>query len=141
MNTPEPGGGPSEPAPLSPEAQRLRQLIRFNEPAAPVAVPALLLLWWFYGGPSIPILAGLVAFTMVIQRRAIRYTLKNQVEQGIMALSIAIWIPTLGMAVLAPDVWAMTVVFTVLSVLLALPFVDSRGVLRLIGLLLSLLSK
>jgi signal transduction histidine kinase/CheY-like chemotaxis protein len=118
---------------MTPEAERLRQLIRFNEPAAPVAVPALLLLWWFYSSPSILILAGLVASTVLVQRRAILYTVQNRVQEGITALSVAIWVPTLGMAVLAPDAWAITVVFAVLSVLLALPYADSRGVLRLIG--------
>jgi signal transduction histidine kinase/DNA-binding response OmpR family regulator len=118
---------------MTPQAQRLRSLIRFNEPGAPIGAPAVLLMWWFYRTPSTLIIAGLVAFTIVIQRFAIHYTERNQVQKGIMALSIAIWLPALGMAVLAPDVWAITVVFTVLSVLLALPYVDSRGVLRLIS--------
>ena len=129
MGSAEPSHELSDAPEMSPEAKRLRQLIRFNEPAAPVAVPGLLVVWWFYPSPSILILAGLVASTVMIQRRAIRHTVENRVQQGITALSISIWVPTLGMAVVAPDVWALTLVFTVLSVLLALPFVDAGGVL------------
>jgi signal transduction histidine kinase len=79
------------------------------------------------------IVAALVALTIVGQRSAIRYTLANRVEAGITSLSVAIWLPTLGMAVLAPDVWAITVVFCVLAVLLALPYVSRRRVLGLIS--------
>ena len=140
MGSAEPSHELSDAPEMSPEAKRLRQLIRFNEPAAPVAVPALLVVWWFYPSPSILILAGLVASTVMIQRRAIRHTVENRVQQGITALSISIWVPTLGMAVVAPDVWALTLIFTVLSVLLALPFVDSGGVLRLIGVASSILA-
>jgi signal transduction histidine kinase len=118
---------------LTAQAQRLRELIRFNEWAAPVGVPVVLTMWWFYRTPSLLILVGLVALTIVAQRYAIRYTLANRVEAGITALSIAIWLPALGMAVLAPDVWAITVVFCVLAVLLALPYVGSGRLLGLIG--------
>ena len=118
---------------LTPQAQRLRELIRFNEWGAPVGVPVVLTMWWFYRTPLLLILTGLVALTIVVQRFAIRYTLANRVEAGIAALSIAIWLPTAGMAVLAPDVWAITIVFCVLAVLLALPYVGSGRVLGLIG--------
>jgi signal transduction histidine kinase len=118
---------------LTPQAERLRELIRFNEWAAPVGVPAVLVMWWFYRTPSLLIIAGLVALTIVDQRYAIRYTLANRVETGILALSVAIWTPTIGMAVLAPQVWAITVVFSVLAVLLALLYVGSGRLLGLIG--------
>jgi signal transduction histidine kinase len=118
---------------LTPQAERLRELIRFNEWAAPVGVPAVLVMWWFYRTPSLLVIAGLVALTIVAQRYAIRYTLANRVEAGILALSVAIWLPTVGMAVLAPQVWAITVVFSVLAVLLALPYVGSARLLGLIG--------
>ena len=90
MGSAEPSNELSDAPEMSPEAKRLRQLIRFNEPAAPVAVPALLVVWWFYPSPSILILAGLVASTVMIQRRAIRHTVENRVQQGITALSISI---------------------------------------------------
>jgi hypothetical protein len=74
-----------------------------------------------------------VAATLVVQRIAVHYTHRGDVDRGVTALVIGIWLPTWGMAVLAPEVWAITAVFSVFSVLLALPFVEPRRVLRLIG--------
>jgi signal transduction histidine kinase/DNA-binding response OmpR family regulator len=117
---------------MTPEALRLRQLIRFNEPAAPVAIPALLALYWLYPAPVLPILAAAVVPTFFLQRIAVRYAGQNRVSEGITALSIAIWCPTLALAIFAPETWALTCVFTVLSVVLALPFVSTRHLLRLL---------
>ncbi len=119
-------------ATMTPEATRLRQLIRFNEPAAPLAIPALLTLYWFYPAPVLPILAAAVVPSFVLQRIAAHYAYRNRVAEGITALSFAIWCPTLTLAVFAPAVWALTVVFSVLSVVLALPFVSTGHLLRLL---------
>jgi hypothetical protein len=88
MDIPEPSSVP-ERTEMTPEAQRLRRLIRFNEPGAPIGAPVVLLMWWFYRTPSTLIIAGLVAFTFVIQRIAIHYTERNRIQEGITALSIA----------------------------------------------------
>jgi len=117
---------------MTPDALRLRQLIRFNEPAAPIAMPALLTLYWFYSSSVLLILAASIVPTLALQRIAVHYANRNRVAEGITALSIAIWCPTLGMAIFAPEVWALTCVFSVLSVVLALPFVNTVLLLRLI---------
>ena len=49
-----------------------------------------------------------------------------------MLLDWAIWCPAVAMAIFAPDLWAITLVFCVLSVVLAMPFVSSERLLRLL---------
>jgi len=117
---------------MAPDAVLLRQLISFNEPAAPVAIPAVLGLYWYYGDTTLLILAFSIVPTFVIQRLALYYTRRGRVAEGITALAFAIWCPVLAMAIFAPALWALTAVFCVLSVVLALPFVDNRQLLRLL---------
>ncbi|HEY5076682.1 MAG TPA: hypothetical protein VIJ48_04180, partial [Acidimicrobiia bacterium] len=80
-----PGGGsrvhdPHDPHDLpvmTPEAVLLRQLISFNEPAAPIAIPAVLALYWYYGDTVLLILALAIVPTAVIQRFAVYYAKRN----------------------------------------------------------------
>jgi signal transduction histidine kinase/CheY-like chemotaxis protein len=117
---------------MSPDAVLLRQLISFNEPAAPVAIPAVLALYWYYGDTALLILAASIVPTFVIQRFAVYYTRRDRVAEGTTALAFAIWCPVLAMAIFAPALWALTAVFCILSVVLAMPFVSNRHLLRLL---------
>ena len=117
---------------MSPDAVLLRQLISFNEPAAPVAIPAVLGLYWIYGDTVLLILALSIVPTFVLQRFAVYYARQDRVSDGVTALAAAIWCPTLAMAIFAPALWALTVVFCILSVVLALPFVSRVHLLRLL---------
>src|ERR1700690_673260 len=117
---------------MSPNAVLLGQLNRFNEPAAPIAIPAVLGLYWDYGDTTLLILALSIVPTFVIQRLAIYYTRRNRVAEGTTALAFAIWCPVLAMAIFAPALWALPAVFCVLSVVLAMPFVSNQQLLRLL---------
>lgn len=117
---------------MSPDAVLLRQLISFNEPAAPVAIPAVFALYLYYGDTVLLLLVASLVPTFVLQRFAVHYAHENRVSQGITALAFAIWCPTLAMAIFTPVLWALTVVFCILSVVLALPFVSSDHLLRLL---------
>jgi signal transduction histidine kinase/CheY-like chemotaxis protein len=132
-----PGGGsrvhdPHDLPVMTPEAVLLRQLISFNEPAAPIAIPAVLALYWYYGDTVLLILALAIVPTAVIQRFAVYYAKHNRVAEGTTALALAIWCPVLAMAIFAPALWPLTAVFCILSVVLALPFVTSAHLLRLL---------
>ncbi|MFT7608234.1 MAG: signal transduction histidine kinase, partial [Candidatus Aldehydirespiratoraceae bacterium] len=116
---------------MTPEATLLRQIIGYNEPAAPVAIPVLLGMYWAYPATVVLVLAISVSPVLIIQRFAVRYAKNNQIREGINSLALAIWIPTLAMAIFAPAIWALVCVFCFLSVVLALPFVDSAHLLRL----------
>ncbi len=117
---------------MSPDAVLLRQLISFNEPAAPVAIPAVFGLWVIYGDAVLLILVASLIPTFFLQRFAVRYAESNRVTEGITALALAIWCPTLAMAIFAPALWALTLVFCILSVVLALPFVSSEHLLKML---------
>ena len=93
---------------MSPDAVLLRQLISFNEPAAPVAIPAVLGLYWIYGDKVLLILALSIVPTFVLQRFAVYYARQDRVSDGVTALAAAIWCPTLAMAIFAPALWALT---------------------------------
>jgi signal transduction histidine kinase/DNA-binding response OmpR family regulator len=114
------------------DEELLRQLISFNVPAAPVAIPALVILYLFYPDPIFLVLAASILPTFVLQRFAVRYSNQGRVSEGVTTLSAAIWCPTLAMAIFAPRLWALTCIFCILSVVLALPFVDGRHLLRLL---------
>lgn len=116
---------------MTADAVLLRQLISFNEPAAPIAIPVLLLLYWAYPATVVLVLALSVTPTIVIQRYAVHYANNNRIREGVNALALAIWVPTFAMAILAPALWALVCVFCLLSVVLALPFVDSMHLLKL----------
>ena len=110
----------------------LRQLISFNEPAAPIAIPAVFALYWYYGDTVLLILALAIVPTAVIQRFAVYYVKRNRIAEATTALALAIWCPVLAMAIFAPALWPLTAVFCILSVVLALPFVTSAHLLRLL---------
>ena len=120
-------------ATLSPEALRLRDLLRFNLWGAPIGISYVLAMWWVWRTDALLIISGLVATSIVFGRLAVHFMKRDRVRAGVFSLVGAILLPTFGMAVLAPDVWGITIAFCVLSVLLALPFVEPREVLRLIG--------
>ncbi len=113
------------------DAALLRQLISYNEFGAPLAIPVLLGLYWAYPDTVVLVLALTLAPTVVVQRFAVHYAKENRVRAGVNALAIAIWVPTLTIAVLAPDAWVLVCVFCFFSVVLALPFVDSAHLKRL----------
>ena len=56
---------------MSPDAVLLRRFISFNEPAAPVAIPAILLIYWIYGDTVLLILAASIVptFFLSVTRR------------------------------------------------------------------------
>ncbi len=126
------GDGRGNAQAMTPEAVLLRQLIRFNEPAAPIAIPAVLALYFYYGDTVLLILALSIVPTAVIQRFAVYYAKRNRIAEGTTALALAIWCPVLAMAIFAPALWPLTAVFCILSVVLALPFVTSEHLLRLV---------
>ena len=57
---------------------------------------------------------------------------QNLVAEGVMLLDWAMWCPAVAMATSVPDLWAITLVFCVLSVVLAMPFVSTERLLRLL---------
>ena len=124
--------GDPKPA-LTPEATRLGALLRAHRWAAPVAAPIVFGMWWVWRTPALLTMAAIVVVTAGAQWFAARATARNDVERGIIALTAAIWLPALGMAVLAPDVWAITAVLCILAVLLAVRFASPRLVLQMIG--------
>ena len=97
-----------------------------------VAIPAILFLYWIYGDTVLLILAASIVPTFFLERRAARAAEQNLVAEGVMLLDWAMWCPAVAMAIFAPDLWAITLVFCVLSVVLALPFVSSERLLRLL---------
>jgi signal transduction histidine kinase/CheY-like chemotaxis protein len=117
---------------MTPDALLLRQLISFNEPAAPIAIPAVLALYWYAGDTVLLILALAIVPTVVIQRFAVYYANHNRIAEATTALALAIWCPVLAMAIFAPALWPLTAVFCILSVVLALPFVTRAHLLRLL---------
>jgi signal transduction histidine kinase len=115
---------------LTPDAEQLLALARFNVAAgAPIVFAA----WCVWRTPGLLTMVGLTVGTFVLGRICVHYAKRNEVGRGILALVAGIWLPTLGLAVLGPEFWAVTVVFAVFSVLMAVPFVAARDVLGLIG--------
>ena len=84
---------------MTPEAVLLRQLISFNEPAAPIVIPAVFALYWYYGDTVLLILALAIVPTAVIQRFAVYYAKRNRIAEATTALALAIWCPVLAMAI------------------------------------------
>ena len=118
---------------MTDDAVRLKQLIGYNLPVAPVGITFLLVLYWLYPTLVLPILAASTIPTLLLQRRALRNARRNEVTQGITKLAAGIWCPTLAMAVFAPAEWALTCTLCILSVVLALPFANNAHLLRLIA--------
>ena len=111
---------------------RLRQLIRANEPAAPITAVLILFLFWFYRAPILIVLEIGLLFTVVAQRFAKRYTRQQLITKGITALVIGVWCQTVTTGIFAPRLWPLTSVFSILAVVIALPFVTPAHLLRLI---------
>jgi signal transduction histidine kinase len=121
----------SEPADAN--AARLRQLIRANEPAAPLTALAILLLYLLlYRAPILIVLEVGLLFTVVAQRFASHYARINRIAVAITALVIGVWCQTVTTGIFAPRLWPLTAVFSILAVVIALPFVTGKHLLRLI---------
>jgi signal transduction histidine kinase/CheY-like chemotaxis protein len=118
---------------MTDDAVRLKQLIGYNLPVAPVGITFLLVLYWLYPSLVLPILAASTIPTLLLQRRALQHARRNEVTEGITKLAAGIWCPTLAMAVFAPAEWALTCTLCILSVVLALPFANNAHLLRLIA--------
>ena len=101
--SPEPAAAPAAPVESGEQARRLLQLIRANRWGAPVAVPVLLWMWSVWRTPTLMAMAGLVTLTVGIQWAAQRYAERGDVERGVRAMVIGIWVPITGLAVLAPE--------------------------------------
>ena len=103
----------------------LRQLIGFNVPAAPVAIPGLLLLYWAYPDTVLLILAASIVPTVVLQRFAIYYADRGRVSEGITALAFAIWFTEQLMRhyTFPADELAIHLVFAKAGGLMAIPVV------------------
>jgi len=111
---------------------RLRQLVRANEPAAPLTMLAILGLYWFYRAPILVILEIGLLGTVVAQRFAKHYVRREDITVAITALVIGVWCQTVTTGIFAPRLWPLTSVFSILAVVIALPFVSGRHLLRLI---------
>ena len=111
---------------------RMRQLIRANEPAAPVTALAILGLYWVYRAPILIVLEVGLLFTVVAQRVAKHYVRRKEITIGITLLAIGVWCQTAMTGIFAPRLWPLTAVFSILAVVIALPFVSGRHLFRLI---------
>jgi signal transduction histidine kinase len=111
---------------------RLRQLIRFNEPAAPLTAVAIVCLYSFYRSSLLIVLEIGLVFTFIAQRFAKRYVRREDITKGITALVIGVWCQTVTTGIFAPKLWPLTSVFSILAVVIALPYVSTRHLLRLI---------
>jgi len=114
------------------ETTRLRELIRYNEPAAPITALLILLLYWKYPAPALLVLEIGLGFTIVAQRVASYYARRRAIAAGITALAIAIWCQTVTTGIFTPRLWPLTSVFSILAVVIALPYVSGKHLLRLI---------
>ena len=83
--------GEAAPDPTSPEAARLRELIRFNEWCAPVGVPAVMAMWWAWRTWPFLVIAGLVAATFVVQRFAVRFANRGAGFHGTNQLALLVF--------------------------------------------------
>ena len=115
---------PGKARELSVDARRLETLLKINLPAAPVAIPLLLGLYWLYPSPVLVILSIAVLPVPVIHYVALRRARRDRSEQAASLLAASMWLPALALAVLAPGVWAITCLVTVMSVVVALPYVS-----------------
>jgi signal transduction histidine kinase len=107
-------------------------LLRANEPAAPVTVVLILLLYWRYPAPALIVLEMGLLLTIAAQRIARTYARLGRTSLAATALVIGIWCQTTTTGIFAPRLWPLTSVFSILAVIIALPFVPGRQLLRLI---------
>ena len=117
----------------SSEALRLRQLLRYNDPAAPVTIPLILVLYWKYPSAVLLILVVGLLGTVALQRVALSYARRGRTADGAIAMAFGIWCQTLNTGIFAPQAWPLTTVFSILAVVIALPFVHGRQLVGLIG--------
>jgi signal transduction histidine kinase len=120
------------PDTITSNALRLRQLIRYNRPAAPIAIPLILLLYWKYHSAVLLVMVVALVLTVIAQRVAISYARQDRIAEGITWFAIAIWCQTLTTGIFTPRLWPLTCVFSILAVVIALPFVTGRQLLGLI---------
>ena len=120
------------PDAVTSNALRLRQLIRYNRPAAPIAIPLVLLVYWKYHSAVLLVMVAALVLTVISQTVAISYARQDRIAQGITWFAIAIWCQTLTTGIFTPRLWPLTCVFSILAVVIALPFVSGRQLSRLI---------
>jgi signal transduction histidine kinase len=96
------------------------------------ALAILLLYLLLYRAPILIVLEVGLLLTVVAQRFARHYAQSNRVGVAITLLVIGVWCQTVTTGIFAPRLWPLTAVFSILAVVIALPFVTGKHLLRLI---------
>lgn len=85
-----------------------------------------------YRAPILIVLEVGLLLTLVAQRVAKHYVRREQMTIGITLLVIGVWCQTATTGIFVPRLWPLTSVFSILAMVIALPFVSGRHLLRLI---------
>jgi len=121
---------PADPELLA-QVERLRALSRPNRPATAIAALGLFGLNAFYPNTVLAVMASLVSVSVLLQARSAWLNERHDVQGAVTYVSFAIWVPMAGMAVIMPQIFPVTVVLTLFSVMVALPYVEPRRVVWL----------
>ncbi len=113
------------------QVERLRAMSRPNRFATVAMALLLLILNGIYPNVILAMMAGLIGVAAILQARAARLNDRFDVQGSVTYVSIAIWVPMAGMAVLMPQIFPITIVLTLFSVVVALPYVEPRRVVLL----------
>ena len=92
--------------------ERIRELIRFNAPAAPVTAVLFAVGYLFWPAPALPVLGVGLGLTIIAQRFAVRYAHLNRHAAAATALSAGVWMQQIFNGVFAPRIFPITITFS-----------------------------
>jgi hypothetical protein len=116
---------------ISRSAEQMRQYLRWVAPATLVAAPAIAGLAFYYPIPLLIMLASGTFGVGVMQVVAYVLAGRDRVEQAVVAQAIGVWLITLGLGLAGKDLLAIQVVVAAVPILIAIPHVSTRLMLRL----------
>jgi signal transduction histidine kinase len=120
-----------EAEPLSHEASRLRQYLRWAAFPNPVYAVLLGVLAYLYQYWFLALLAGLILLSGLCSVVAYRLAGANRTATASLWYAAGLWLLSLGLGLAGSPVFAVTVILAVLPMVIAVPYMSLAGLLRM----------
>jgi signal transduction histidine kinase len=122
-------GAAREDGAVSPEALQLRQYLRWFATPNLAAVVGLVILYQFWSVAILPVLALAVGLNGISASVAYRRAGQNRVEEAVVWQSAGLW--SLSILLASASFYALSIIAAILGVVIAVPYVPDRDVLRM----------
>jgi signal transduction histidine kinase/CheY-like chemotaxis protein len=118
---------------LSPEAQRLLEFVKYNEPAGPIGCVLIGLVWYTAGDPLVSLLFAAICVNWAVVVHARRLLYRDAVAPAVWSIATGMWAISLGIWFTVPDIYGLAVIIMTMPIVLAAAYLRRRYVVPIGG--------